>query len=165
MWRVWKWKEKRTSRDLNPRFSVIFPPMIWIFMESEKPEIKSKPASKRDRTLFPSFLISQSLGYDQFSFLYVWARLTKVDPFGRVISCGAFFAFPFMIDLVVLKWADKQRFLPHEVCGLAHICPALWPILSKFIQKFWKHLSSNSIRIILLEPVCSKKQGKKVHDQ
>ena len=75
--------------------------------------------------LFSSFLIFQSLGYDQFSFLYVWARLTKVDPFGRVISCGAFFAFPFMIDLVVLKWADKQRFLPHEVCGLAHICPAL----------------------------------------
>ena len=37
------------SVDLNPRFSVIFPPMIWIFMESEK--IKSKQASKRDRTL------------------------------------------------------------------------------------------------------------------
>jgi hypothetical protein len=29
------------SGDLNPRFSVIFPPMIWIFTE----------ASKRDRTL------------------------------------------------------------------------------------------------------------------
>jgi hypothetical protein len=34
------------SRDLNPRF------MIWIFMESVEPEIKSKQASKRDRTLF-----------------------------------------------------------------------------------------------------------------
>ena len=32
------------NRDLNPRFSVIF-------MESEEPEIKSKQASKRDRTL------------------------------------------------------------------------------------------------------------------
>ena len=40
------------SGDLNPRFSVIFPPMIWIFMESEEPEFKSKQASKRDRTLF-----------------------------------------------------------------------------------------------------------------
>ena len=37
--------------DLNPRFSVIFPPMIGIFMESEEPEIKSKQASKRDKTL------------------------------------------------------------------------------------------------------------------
>ena len=39
------------SKDLNPRFSVIFLPMIWIFMESEEPEIKSKQAYKRDRTL------------------------------------------------------------------------------------------------------------------
>ena len=37
--------------DLNPRFSIIFPPIIWIFMEREGPEIKSKQASKRDRTL------------------------------------------------------------------------------------------------------------------
>ena len=35
--------------DLNPRFWVIFPPMIWIFMESEEPEIKSKQASKREQ--------------------------------------------------------------------------------------------------------------------
>ena len=39
------------SGDLNPRFSVTFPQMIWIFMESEEPEIKSKQASKRDWTL------------------------------------------------------------------------------------------------------------------
>jgi hypothetical protein len=39
------------SQDLNPRFSVIFPPMIWIFMENEEPEIKPKQASKRDKTL------------------------------------------------------------------------------------------------------------------
>ena len=39
------------SGDLNPSFSVIFPPMIWIFMWSEEPEIKSKQAYKRDRTL------------------------------------------------------------------------------------------------------------------
>ena len=57
MWRIWKWKEKRAknrniqSRDLNLRFSVIFPPMIWIFMQGEGDEIKSKHASKRDRTL------------------------------------------------------------------------------------------------------------------
>ena len=38
------------SGDLNPRFSVIFPPMIWIFMESDREEIKLKQASKRDRT-------------------------------------------------------------------------------------------------------------------
>ena len=36
---------------MNPRFSVIFPPMIWIFMASEEPKIKSKQGSKRDRTL------------------------------------------------------------------------------------------------------------------
>ena len=39
------------SRDLNLRFSVIFPPTIWIFMEGEGDEIKSKQASKRDRTI------------------------------------------------------------------------------------------------------------------
>ena len=39
------------SGDLNPRFSVIFQPMIWIFMWSEEPEIKSKQASKIDWTL------------------------------------------------------------------------------------------------------------------
>jgi hypothetical protein len=39
------------SGDLNPRYSIIFPPMIWIFMWSEEPEIKSKQVSKRDRTL------------------------------------------------------------------------------------------------------------------
>ena len=27
------------SGDLNPIFSVIFPPMIWIFMWSEEPDI------------------------------------------------------------------------------------------------------------------------------
>ena len=36
------------SGDLNPRFSVIFSPMIWIFMWSEEPKNKSKKASKRD---------------------------------------------------------------------------------------------------------------------
>ena len=30
------------SGDLNSRFPVIFPPMIWIFMESEEDEIKPK---------------------------------------------------------------------------------------------------------------------------
>ena len=39
------------SRNLNPRFSVIFSPMIGIFMESEEPEIKSTQASKRYGTL------------------------------------------------------------------------------------------------------------------
>ena len=39
------------SGDLNPRFSVIFPPMILIFMESEGDEIQSKQASIRDRSL------------------------------------------------------------------------------------------------------------------
>ena len=59
LWRIWKWKEKKgrkkiltfRSGDLNTRFSVIFPPMIWIFMWSEEPEIKSKQSSKIDRTL------------------------------------------------------------------------------------------------------------------
>ena len=31
--------------DLNPGFSVIFPPMIWIFMESEEDEITSRQES------------------------------------------------------------------------------------------------------------------------
>ena len=46
-------EKKMTSQsgDLNPRFSEIFPPMVWIFMEGEGDEIKPKQASKRDRTL------------------------------------------------------------------------------------------------------------------
>ena len=39
------------SGDSNPRFSVIFQPMISIFMEGEGDEIKSKQPSKRDGTL------------------------------------------------------------------------------------------------------------------
>ena len=43
----------RPERGFTPQIiSVIFRPMIWIFMWSEEPEIKSKQASKRDRTLF-----------------------------------------------------------------------------------------------------------------
>ena len=52
-WRVYNWTRKgKTNFELpnsNQRFSVIFPPMIWIFMEGEGDEIKSKQASKRDR--------------------------------------------------------------------------------------------------------------------
>ena len=33
------------SGDLKPRFSVIFPPTIWIFMQGEGDEIKSKQGS------------------------------------------------------------------------------------------------------------------------
>ena len=57
LWRI-KNEQKEDKKNLtyqreasNPRFSVIFPPMIWIFMWSEEPEIKSKQASKSDRTL------------------------------------------------------------------------------------------------------------------
>ena len=39
------------SGDLNPRFSVIFLPMIWILMEGEGDKIKLKKALKRDRHL------------------------------------------------------------------------------------------------------------------
>jgi len=56
-----KKKEQRIltfrSSDLNPRFSVIFLPMILIFMGSEEPKIKSLQASKRDRTL-KNFLLN-----------------------------------------------------------------------------------------------------------
>ena len=56
-WIPYEWKKEQKkyltfwSGDLNPRFLVIVPPMIWIFMESEEREIKSKQASKRYRTL------------------------------------------------------------------------------------------------------------------
>ena len=33
------------SGDWDPRFSVIFPPTIWIFMEGEGDEIKSRQVS------------------------------------------------------------------------------------------------------------------------
>ena len=39
------------SRNWNLRFSVIFPPTIWIVIKDEGDEIKSKQAAKRDRTL------------------------------------------------------------------------------------------------------------------
>ena len=45
-------KSTFSSGDLNPRFSVIFPPIICIFMWSEEPKIKSKHASKRDIGLY-----------------------------------------------------------------------------------------------------------------
>ena len=40
-------EQKKEKKQLTFfRFLVSFPPMIWIFMESEEPEIKSKQASK-----------------------------------------------------------------------------------------------------------------------
>ena len=39
------------SWDLNPRFSVIFPPTIWIFIEGEDDEIKSRQGSWNFLTL------------------------------------------------------------------------------------------------------------------
>jgi hypothetical protein len=39
------------SGDSNPRFSVIFLSMICILTEGEDDELKSKQASKKDRTL------------------------------------------------------------------------------------------------------------------
>ena len=61
-----KMKRKKDQKILTfpSGFSVIFPPMIWIFMESEEPEIKSKQASKKVRTLpliHPDF-VNNSLG-------------------------------------------------------------------------------------------------------
>ena len=78
LWIIWKWKEKMDknnltfwSGDLNPRFSVIFPPMIWIFMWSEEPKIKSKQASKRDRSLYVY----------KFCKLFYWICLFKITIF------------------------------------------------------------------------------------
>ena len=49
------------SGDLNPRFSGIFLPMIWIFIWSEELEIKWKQVSERDMTLLEIFLITLTL--------------------------------------------------------------------------------------------------------
>jgi hypothetical protein len=53
------------SEDSNPRFSVIFLPMIWIFMEGKGDKIKSKQASTRDRTLLQYFLTLSHLYLSQ----------------------------------------------------------------------------------------------------
>jgi hypothetical protein len=39
------------ERGFEPTILSNFPSMIWIFMESEEPKIKSKQASKKHRTL------------------------------------------------------------------------------------------------------------------
>ena len=47
------------SGDMNPRFSVIFPPMVYLnFMSSEEPEIKPKQAFKRVWTLLVGLIRS-----------------------------------------------------------------------------------------------------------
>ena len=51
------------EQGFEPRFSVIFPPEIWIFMESEEPEIKSKQVSKRDRTLLVATYPEKACSY------------------------------------------------------------------------------------------------------
>ena len=79
LWKIWK-KNKKQKKfkkkfDLperkNPRFSVIFPPMIWIFIGSKEPDIKSKQASKRDRTLSEAkiFLVSNFYWHHLHAFL------------------------------------------------------------------------------------------------
>ena len=44
--------------EANPKFLVIFPTMIWIFMEGEGDKIKSRQAFKRDRTLLVALIRS-----------------------------------------------------------------------------------------------------------
>ena len=54
--RTWKLKKEQNKLDLperefEPQMLVNFPSMIWIFMESEGDQIKTKQASKKDWTL------------------------------------------------------------------------------------------------------------------
>ena len=44
-------KGLKTKIWFEPQIFIIFLPMIWIFMEGEGNESKSKQTSKRDRTL------------------------------------------------------------------------------------------------------------------
>ena len=57
------------SRDSNPRFSVIFLPKIWIFLEGEGDEIKSKQASKRGKTLILSTCVWGRISQAQWSYV------------------------------------------------------------------------------------------------
>ena len=100
------------SGDLNPRFSVIFPPMIWIFMESEKPEIKSKQASKRDRTL--SMFFSQHRDASVKAITYYFCRDYELSLW-IIHSSKIYYTTKFFWDL--------SQFSNYHVLGL--ICSIL----------------------------------------
>ena len=91
------------SGDLNPRFSVIFPPMIWIFMENEGDEIKSKQASKRDRTLISRIFDRDfTLCRNDFFFFQVTSTFSKfyipfLFPFS-FLTLISLFPFYFYLD-------------------------------------------------------------------
>ena len=121
-WRISKWKEKRTtiltfrSGDLNPRFSLIFPPMIWIFMWSEEPEIISKQASKIDRTLL--------LTHQIFSQIPNFSRVDILDDLIRISSnlCK---------DDSNLSWSYVSSF-----SGFVCICRGKWHFLKELFFIF-----------------------------
>ena len=111
VWRIWKRKEKKKkvtfrTGDLNPRFSVISPPMIWIFMESEEPKIKSKQASKRDRTLSHHRSIQNHLLLVPFAF-----RKTVKHCAGVIVTLGWAVLYIMYINMYKESF-DSKNYIP-----------------------------------------------------
>ena len=71
LWRIWKWKEKRTKnfdlpeQGLEPQIFSNFSAHDLNFHGNKEPKIKSKQASKRDRTLLLNASIISGLSWSK----------------------------------------------------------------------------------------------------
>ena len=103
------------SGDLNPRFSVIFPPMILIFMESEGDEIKSKQASKKDRTL-PNSVCENSNLTSSLSFS-VRALSRRICSFSSSDSSVCIFILKSVISRSCRSFSSLRSFSARSRCS------------------------------------------------
>ena len=133
---IQKWLKTKTCWNLNPRFSVIFPPIIWIYMEGEGDEIKLKQVSKRDRTLLHLNAIIRSCwiykrnSYDflfKLFFLYLLLFPFHISRLTWLLDCGNFFC---TVWCVLKKELDMCHFLECVAAIFLHAWasspPAAW---------------------------------------
>ena len=101
--------------DLNPRFSVIFSPMIWIFMWSEEPEIKSKPASKRDRTLQCTYVNYHLTSTFIFQLNFIWHPVQQNIYLSQMFRQ---YSYPYTncLSIIMCTYYNLIRYLECVVC-------------------------------------------------
>ena len=136
---IQKWLKTKTCWNLNPRFSVIFPPIIWIYMEGEGDEIKLKQVSKRDRTLLHLNAIIRSC--------WIYKRNSYDFLFKLFFLYLLLFLFPFHISR--LTWLlDCGKFFCTVWCVLkkrARYVPFSW--VFRYLSSCMSQLSSRCMKM------------------
>ena len=135
LWRIWKWKEKRTkffwpSRAgiWTPDFQYFSRPWFEFFTKGEGDEIKSKQASKRDRTLKGSWVSERDYWFwITVPFLYFDILTVRPEVLNRPEKRPNYF-WNGSLDMA-LRWSwhcsRVERLCPFHRCCIW--CPAKGP--------------------------------------